>query len=90
MDYSIPVSEQVQLCFQKSLGAGTKASFKPFFIHILPIISPSQAISADNKSMQSRQPNDPNLYPAGLAAVEQIMQQLTATRESLQSGRNLS
>jgi len=42
-------------------------------------------ISADNKSRQGRRPSDSNLSPAGLAAVEEIMQQLTATGESLQS-----
>lgn len=35
--------------------------------------------------MQGRRPRDSNLPPAGLAAVEEIMQQLTATGESLQS-----
>lgn len=63
----------------------TKVSSKPFFTHILLIISPSQVISADNKSRQGRRPSDSNLSPAALAAVEEIMQQLTATRESLQS-----
>ena len=35
--------------------------------------------------MQGRQPNGPSLYPAGLAAVEQIMHHLVATGESPQS-----
>lgn len=35
--------------------------------------------------MQGGQPNDSNLYPAGLAAVKQIMQHLTDTGESLWS-----
>lgn len=35
--------------------------------------------------MQGRQPNDSNLYAAGLAAVEEITQHLTAIGGSLQS-----
>lgn len=61
----------------------TKVTFKSFFIHILLIIPVLHVISADNKSLQGRQPNKSNLYPAGLAAVEQIMQHLIATGESL-------
>lgn len=59
----------------KVFGAVTKASCKPLCVHISPAISLSHTNSADNKSKQSRQPEDSNLHPAGLAA---IMQHLMA------------